>query len=319
MRVSSDRQVQQPSRHALKDTTEPSKMPLTLFVGTYAAATVAGIGAALAANATATLEPLGLLAIAYAAATLVVFAVSVANNNSSMYDPFWSVGPMLLVVAAWIAFGPPGNVTRAVLAVGLTWLWGARLTFSFWRGFPGLHHEDWRYVDLRAKSGRFYWLVSFTGIHGFPSVQTFLGSVPIIAAITGPNTPLGLLDLMAVLVVSMAVAMETVADRQLHTFVTGPRQPGETMEQGLWAYSRHPNYFGEISFWWGVALFGIAAGAPPWSLVGAASITLMFLFISLPMIEKRMVARRPAYRDVQRRVSMLVPWFRRSTDERSRS
>ncbi|MEZ4374006.1 MAG: DUF1295 domain-containing protein [Polyangiaceae bacterium] len=85
--------------------------------------------------------------------------------------------------------------------------------------------------------------------------------------------------------------------------------PGRVLERGLWSWSRHPNYFGEMMFWWGLALFGLAGNAAAWWAVsGALAITLMFRLASIPMMEKRMVERRPGYEQVRARVSMLVPW-----------
>ncbi len=257
------------------------------------------------------LGPIWSAAAGYAAATIVIFIFSVAYDNSSVYDPFWSVAPVALALWGWIVLGPPQDPIRGCLALGMTSWWGARLTYNWWRGWPGMHHEDWRYVDFRRKTGRAYWLVSFAGIHGFPSVQTFLGSIPLMFAVSEGGGPLGWLDGLAAVVVATAIALETIADRQLHDFVAGERAPGDVLEAGLWAHSRHPNYFGEVMFWWGLWLFALSAGAPLWTVAGAASITAMFLLVSLPLMERRMIARRPHYADVQRRVSILVPWLRR--------
>jgi steroid 5-alpha reductase family enzyme len=128
-----------------------------------------------------------------------------------------------------------------------------------------------------------------------------------------PGRPLGWLDALATLVTVGAVLIELVADNQLRDYTLHRKRPGETMTEGIWAWSRHPNYFGEITFWWGIWLFGVAAvGLERWWMVsGALAITLLFNFISVPMIERRMLARRADYRAVQARVSRLVPWFPR--------
>ncbi len=254
-------------------------------------------------------DPLRTAALADAVATVVIFGCSVALSNSSMYDPYWSVAPPALF-AYWLIEGEPS--ARAWIALALVVLWGARLTWNFVRGWPGLHHEDWRYVDLRAKSGAAYWLVSFLGIHLFPTVLTFVGSLSLYVVAASPARPLGVLDGVAALLTLGAVTIEAVADEQLraHTRSNPPR--GSICERGLWRHSRHPNYFGEIGVWWGLSLFALAADSSKlWVLAGPLSITALFAFISIPMIDRRMVARRPAYAEHMKRVSGLVPWFRR--------
>ena len=109
-----------------------------------------------------------------------------------------------------------------------------------------------------------------------------------------------------------AVFFEATADRQLHDYRASNPAPGDYIDQGLWRYSRHPNYFGEICLWWGVWLYGMGTSPDAaWMVVGAVSMVMLFVFISIPMIEKRTLAKRPRYAECQRTTSMLVPWFRR--------
>jgi steroid 5-alpha reductase family enzyme len=256
-------------------------------------------------------HPLRAVAFADLAATIVVFAVSVLADNSSVYDPYWSVAP--IAIAGWLAARPVAAgapMARQALVIGLVTLWGIRLTYNWARGFTGLAHEDWRYVDIRRKTGRAYWPVSLIGIHVMPTLMVYLGCFALYPALTSPR-PLGLLDALAAVVTLGAVTIELVADEQLRAF-RGERRGGEILARGLWAFSRHPNYFGEVSFWWGLFLFALAAepGAY-WAGAGAAAITLLFVFISIPLLDRRSVARRPAYADHMKRVSALVPWFPR--------
>jgi steroid 5-alpha reductase family enzyme len=189
----------------------------------------------------------------------------------------------------------------------LVTFWGVRLTYNWARGFAGLGHEDWRYVDIRRKTGGAYWPASLAGIHVFPTVQVYLGCLPLYPALTSAR-PLGLFDVLAAAVTLGAVLIETLADEQLRSFRRAGKG-GEIMAWGLWAYSRHPNYFGEIGFWWGLLLCGLAADPGSlWSGIGALSITAMFLLVSIPMLDRRSAARRPAYTDHMKRVSRLVPW-----------
>jgi steroid 5-alpha reductase family enzyme len=241
-------------------------------------------------------------------ATLVVFAFSFRYRNSSFYDPYWSVIPPLLAV--WWMWRHPASLddTRAWLVQGLVWLWAIRLTTNWSVYWGGLQHEDWRYPIVRARAGKYAVLADLGGIHLVPTLQVFLGCLPIYAVMSRPGAPLGVLDGLAFLVTLGAVAIELVADLQLHAFIAR-RQPGTMIMSGLWGWSRHPNYFGELSFWWGLMLFGLAAAPGQWAWIipGALAMTWLFVFISVPFMDRRSLERRPAYAEYMRKVSALVP------------
>jgi steroid 5-alpha reductase family enzyme len=287
------------------------RAPSFFFV---ALAYVAGLAAAWAALRWCPpgLHPLWRVAVADLAATLAVFVFSVVFDNTSVYDPYWSVAP--LAIAPYLATAPeaaPGSVARKVLVCALVGLWGLRLTYNWARSFGGLGHEDWRYVDIRRKTGILYWPASLFGLQLMPTVLVYLGGLPLFPALSSPR-PLGILDALAAVVTLGAIAIETVADEQLRAFRRTRKGSGEIMATGLWSVSRHPNYFGEVAFWWGVYLFGVAGDASAWwSVAGAASISVLFFFVSIPLLDKRSLAGRPAYAEHMKRVSALVPWFPR--------
>lgn len=222
----------------------------------------------------------------------------------------------MVIAPALVASAASGvPVARQALVTALVLFWGARLTFNFARGWEGLRHEDWRYVAVREKAGRAYWVVSFVGIHAMPTLWVFLGCLSLIPALATGTRPLGLLDGVAAGVTAGAIALETVADEQLRSFRRSNPAPGRTLEQGLWALSRHPNYLGEISFWWGLYLFALAADPSAWGCVaGPLSITLLFALVSVPMLDRRSLARRPGYAEHMARVPGILPrpWRRRA-------
>lgn len=241
-------------------------------------------------------------------ATVVIFGFSLGYRNSSFYDAYWSVIPPLLAFH-WYALAPTDiDPMRALCVLVLVSLWALRLTANWALHWGGLGHEDWRYPLVRQKAGRFAVAADFAGIHLFPTLQVFLGCLPVYVVMSLGTAPFGLLDLLAAAVTLGAILIETLADRQLHAF-SARRKPGTFIQEGLWAWSRHPNYFGELSFWWGLMLFGLAAApaAWPWVIPGALAMTLMFCFASIPLMEQRSLARRPGYADYRRRVSALVP------------
>jgi steroid 5-alpha reductase family enzyme len=250
------------------------------------------------------------VAAADAAATVAVFAFSVVLDNSSVYDAYWSVAPMAIAPAlAWVGGAP---FARKAIVVGLVLLWGARLTYNWARGWQGLAHEDWRYVDMR-KTGRAYWVVSFVGIHMMPTVLVFLGCLSLFPALVTGTAPLGPIDALAFAVTAGAIALEGLADQQLRAFRLSEPAPGTILETGVWAWCRHPNYLGEIGLWWGLFLFALAADRSAWwTVAGPAAITLLFSFVSVPLLDKRSLARRPQYAQHMARVPGLFPWGRRA-------
>jgi steroid 5-alpha reductase family enzyme len=260
------------------------------------------------------MHPLLAVFAADVVATIVVFGFSRAFDNSSFYDPYWSVAPMIM--AAWLPFsGLPGVVPfgpRQALVLGVTTFWGGRLTYNWLRGWSGLAHEDWRYVDFRKQFPRGYWPFSFAAIHFFPTVCTFAGSLAMWPAATS-TAPLGSIDYAGAAIAILATFIEGTADAQLRAFradCAARGVSGAICEVGLWGWSRHPNYFGECTFWFGLWLLGVGAssGDALWTAVGPVGMVSLFVFGTIPLMEKRSLARRPAFADVQRRISMFVPW-----------
>jgi steroid 5-alpha reductase family enzyme len=274
-----------------------------------AAYAVAGAMAVAVALAVPFEHPIAVGLAADVAATCAIFAFSFAFRNSSFYDAYWSVAPPA-IAAYWLLGSSVVGVDplRRLVVVALVCTWAVRLTWNWARGWQGLEHEDWRYVDYRKKTGRAYWLVSFSGIHMAPTLWVLLGCLPLYPALALGTRPFGALDCLAIVVTAGSVWIEARADKELWVFKRGNPPAGVTLTSGLRRCSRHPNYFGEIGFWWGLFLFGLAADpAWWWTVAGAASITLLFRFISLPLIEGHMFERRPDYAAYAERTPLLVP------------
>ena len=247
-------------------------------------------------------------------ATLTIFLFSMLLNNSSMFDPYWSIAPPA-VFLYWIVAGDQDdiNIYRQILIMCLVLFWSVRLTWNWMRRWQGLIDEDWRYRNFRRKYQTSYWAVSFFGIHLFPAVIVFLGCISVFPALIMISSPLNIVDLIAVLVSVTGLIIETLSDGQLRRHLKKGREE-PFLSAGLWKYSRHPNYFGEILFWTGMFIFSLTSFSLIWwTLPGPIVILLMFLFISVPMIDKRMLQRRRGYRDYYKKTSGLIPWFIRKT------
>ena len=282
---------------------------LLICLGAYAAAAAA---AAAVCSLTPGWSPVWSAALADVTATVVVFAFSLGLDNSSMYDPYWSVAPAL-IAPWWLVrlggfVGPTAVRQAVVLALVLTW--AVRLTWNWMRRWHGLEDEDWRYADYR-RLGSMYWPMSFLGFHMMPTVLVFVGCLSLVPALSPVSRAVNVVDLAALLVTGGAILVETIADWQLWGFLA-TRRRGQILDTGLWAFSRHPNYFGEVAFWWGLWLFGLA-GDPSrwWTVVGPLGITALFLGISVPMMDRRMLARHPHYAAHIGRRSAFLPWIPR--------
>jgi steroid 5-alpha reductase family enzyme len=246
--------------------------------------------------------------IADVIATAVIFGFSRAFRNSSFYDAYWSVIPPLFLMYWWFTRATDTQVLRYVLVSIVVWYWACRLTWNWAKHWEGLAHEDWRYPIVKQKLPGCDMIPDFLGIHLFPSIQVFLGMLPMYAAVALSTKAVGWLDYVAWAIGIVAVSIQLIADRQLHRFIA-TRKPGQIIDSGLWGWSRHPNYFGEISFWFSLALFGLAAYPEGWwwQIIGVISMLTMFLLASIPLMEKRSLECRPQYQDIIHRVSMLVP------------
>jgi len=239
-------------------------------------------------------------------ATLVIFVFSRTCGNSSFYDAYWSVIPPVLLFYWWSQSGL--QQLRCWLIAAVVLLWAIRLTANWLYSFPGLHHEDWRYPMFREKAGRWEFVVDLVTIHLIPTLLVFAGMLPVYAAVTWPGADIVWLTYLATVLGLAAVALELAADGQMHRFVR-QKADGEAMDRGLWSWSRHPNYFGEFSFWVSLALFGVAVSPSDawWLCLGALGMLGMFLGGSIPMMETRSLERRPSYQNVIDRVSRFVP------------
>ena len=247
----------------------------------------------------------------FAAATAVTFAAALHADNGSVFDPWWSVLPPF--AALWFTGLSEADALtpRQVAVHAVVWFWAFRLTAHWAVSWPGLRHEDWRYVDLKERWPVPKWVVYLVAVEGVPMLFVWLGCLSLHPALALGDASFGVLDGLALFVGLGAVAIELAADEQMRAFAA-TKQPGDIMDRGLWRLARHPNYFGEISFWFSLWLFALAS-APTvwWVVVGPVAMIGLFVSASIPMLDKRSTARRPGYAEYARRTPALIPWPRR--------
>lgn len=238
--------------------------------------------------------------------TFVTFIFSLAKKNSSVYDAYWSVIPFYFVLVFVVELYEFLEFYHYMIFFAVS-LWSWRLTLSWARGWPGFHHEDFRYVDLAKKTGGFYPVVNFLGIHLFPTLMVFACCWPMFYTL-GPAPKYDWLVFVGFFVSLLGVYFEYAADNELARFRNRPNPKVEDLlETGIWGKSRNPNYLGEMLFWLGLFLCGLAYGAPWYTCIGIVSIVLMFFFISIPMKDKRMSERRKGFEEYKKRVPLIIP------------
>lgn len=253
-------------------------------------------------------HPLYKLALADAVGTLIIYFFSVGFKNSSFYDAYWSVAPPVFLLFLILISGAETADFRQILVSVALILWAIRLTFNWARHWKGIKMEDWRYVELKKKGGIQAFIADFIGIHFFPTALVFALCLPLYPALVDHTSELTVFDMLAFAVCLSAITLETIADEQLRIFKHRIKDPQEFMKSGLWAYSRHPNYFGEWLFWFGIFLFGwLANPVYWWTGFGALFLLLMFIFITGPMMDKRMKEKRPEYAEHMKKVSGFFP------------
>ncbi len=281
---------------------------LILCLISYTLAIGAAIGIGIALHPL--LHPILTAFIVDVIATVIIFSISVFFKNTSLYDPYWSFIPIPIILY-WLitADNYPTITIRQIVIIAIVAIWGIRLTFNWIRGWKGLNHEDWRYTKFREEKPSLFWFINFTGLQMMPTLIVFLGCIPIYFGIISTSSTFTVFDIIGIIIALGATILETVADEQLRNFVK-KKQKNEFMTKGVWSVTRHPNYFGEVSFWWGMFFFAIANGVSTlWVVVGPISMTILFLIVSIPLMENRLMKKYPGYTDYKSRVSSFIPWF----------
>jgi len=235
-------------------------------------------------------------------ATIVIYLFSYYFNNSSIYDPYWSVIPPFILIYFWY-YSDNANIIIGSLLMFSVLFWSIRLTYNWIRSWKGLSHEDWRYVDMRKASKNNFQLSNFFGIHFFPTIIVFICCIPMKYALI--NDSITVHFIAGFVVCFIGVCYEIISDQQLYKFKKKNRE--KIINKGLWKYSRHPNYYGEILFWWGLFIYGLLSINYLWLILAPICMTLMFLFVSIPWIENKIIKTRPEYTEYQKKVSILFP------------
>jgi steroid 5-alpha reductase family enzyme len=245
---------------------------------------------------------------AMSALGLVAWVLASARRNVGLVDVFWS----LFFLAGVIVYAGEASVAgpRALLVVALVLVWALRLALHLaLRNWS--KPEDHRYQAIRARNEPGFAWKSLYLVFGLQVVLAWIISAPLAGATAGPRA-LSAVDAIGTALALFGIAYESLADLQLARFRSQTTSAGRVMDQGLWRYSRHPNYFGEFCVWWGIYLLALAAGAW-WTLYSPLLMSVLLLKVSgVALLEKDIGERRPAYHDYIARTNGFFPGPRRS-------
>jgi steroid 5-alpha reductase family enzyme len=235
-----------------------------------------------------------------------LWPLSVRLRDVSIIDILWA--PAFAILGWSYIFVPPPLGLRGWIALTLVTVWGLRLGIHILARWRRLGHEDYRYAEIRRRNGPKFPITSLFWIFWLQALLLWVISWPLQAALSGSRT-LNALDIIAIAMIAAGVLIETVADTQLTHFRAGPDSQGKVLDTGIWAWSRHPKYFGDFLLWWGFFLLGIAAGGPWWTILGPIAMSALLIHYSgAGLMEDTIKDRRPGYADYVRRTSLFIPW-----------
>ena len=242
------------------------------------------------------------LLVADVVATVLIWGFGLAYENVSVYDPYWSVIPPV-VFTIWALYKHCFTLPVILLLVAVWW-WGIRLTVNWAWTFKGLGHEDWRYARYRETQSPFLFQVAnFFGMNMMPTLLVFACMLPGFG-LFGASEPANWLTWAGFAICIASACIQLVADTQIHRFRT--EHPHKVCDAGLWKNGRHPNYFGEIMMWWGVWVMYASLRGIDWLMLAPFAMTDLFLFVSIPMMERRQLANKPEYAAYRKRTRLFI-------------
>jgi steroid 5-alpha reductase family enzyme len=232
------------------------------------------------------------------------FFIAQALKRNDIADVAWGTG---FIVAAVTAVTLSDSVTsRGFLVMCLVTLWGARLAFHIHmrnRGKP----EDRRYKKWKEEWGRHAVIRAYLQLFLFQGLLMIIISLPVTFIILFGQGPVGLLDILGLFIWFAGFFFETVGDYQLLSYKSDPANKGNIMTQGLWSYTRHPNYFGEVTLWWGIYIIALSVQHGWLTILGPLTITFLILKVSgIPLLEEK-YKDNPEFQAYKKRTSAFFP------------
>ncbi len=234
------------------------------------------------------------------------FILGTAIKNNSIVDQAWGIGFVLIAVYSMFRLGNYGPIS--LLITLLVALWGLRLFYHIMKRNFG-KPEDFRYAQWRKDWGKTVVIRSFFQVYMLQGALMMLIAFPVVLTHQQANQSVTVWTLIGASIWLIGYFFEVVGDAQLRAFKQNTDNKGKLMTTGLWAYTRHPNYFGEAVMWWGIFIIALSAGASLISIISPIAITFLLVFVSgVPLLEKAMVGR-PGFEEYANRTNKFIPWL----------
>ncbi len=242
---------------------------------------------------------------------LAAWLICLKLRDVTPIDSLWAIGMVVMALASYLHTN--GDPTRKALLLGLCALWGVRLGgYLLWRWRD--HGPDRRYATMLGKAqetkGWGFAKASLLMVFATQAPLLFIVCLPVQLGQIDLAPPIGMLGIAGAVIALIGIAFETVGDAQLTRFRRDPANAGHVMDQGLWRYTRHPNYFGDACTWWGLYLIAAETTTGLWALPGPVLLTWTLMkWSGVPTTEGRMKRKKPGYEDYVHRTSGFVPWW----------
>ncbi len=244
-------------------------------------------------------------AIGIVALMVTTWIVSLIKKNASIVDIVWGLG---FVLVAWISRAvADGDDARQWILTVMTTAWGLRLgLYLLWRNSG--HGEDFRYRAMRRNWGPRFPIISLVTVFGLQGTLMWIVSLPVQIGQYDSTPKVGVIAFIGIAVYLIGLFFEVVGDAQLARFKSDASNAGKVMDQGLWKFTRHPNYFGDSCVWWGIAIVAAETGSGFWGFIGAAVMTFFLRRVSgVTLLEKSLKKRREGYDAYIARTSPFFP------------
>jgi steroid 5-alpha reductase family enzyme len=232
------------------------------------------------------------------------FIISLFLSRNDVADVAWGSGFVLL---SWISFFIFGNGQISALLINISVsIWGLRLSWHIFIRNRG-KKEDYRYLEWRKQWGKWFYLRSYFQVFLLQGFLLFLILLPVIFINSQSKAFINLYVLVGLIIWLIGFAFEAIGDWQLSQFIKRRENKGKIMQSGLWRYSRHPNYFGEVTMWWGIYISTLGYSYSFYNIIGPLTITFLILFVSgVPLLEKK-YADRAEFEEYKKRTSVFIP------------
>lgn len=234
----------------------------------------------------------------------LLYGVSLLLKRYDIVDIAWGIG---FIILAWIGFFfQPESTPRMVLITALITLWGLRLSIHILLRNKG-KKEDHRYAQWRKEWGKLHMVRAYFQVFLLQGFLMLMVATPVYFASASSGTPLNILDFTGLGVWTLGFIFESIGDYQLSRFKQDPANKGKIMTTGLWQYTRHPNYFGEVTQWWGIFLIALSATNGWYTIISPLLISFLILKVSgIPMLEKKYQGN-PEFEVYKKRTSAFFP------------